>query len=161
MARFGNGENIYEKIIFSAKSGQISEQEKISFIKSFAWYLKERPAIEPKLTPEEEDVYKSQEELRKAEETVRKFDKAVYMKDKHPYDKDALSELVTVQVFFDIYRAEIAKGLLAENNIESVVLSDDLGGYRPDLSMGNVKLLVKDKDFAKAKAILEKITEEK
>ena len=63
--------------------------------------------------------------------------------------------LIPIKTFFDRQEAEIAKGLLKENGIESIVSSDDVGGRYPSAAMGNVKLTVREEDIEKAKEILE------
>ena len=63
-------------------------------------------------------------------------------------------ELASIATFLYRHEAELAKSLLSEKGIEAIISADDLGGYRPDLSMGNVKLLVKKEDVEKAKEVL-------
>jgi len=51
----------------------------------------------------------------------------------------------------------VAKGLLAEQGIESIISADDCGGYRPQMvfGTGGVQLIVKKDDTDKAIKILE------
>jgi len=68
-----------------------------------------------------------------------------------------MRELIAVQIYLDRNEAEIAKGLLAQNGIQSTISSDDAGGYRPNLvfGMGGIKLLVEKNDLKEAKEILD------
>ena len=68
-----------------------------------------------------------------------------------------MADLVSIKTFLHRHEAELAKGLLAEQNIEAMISADDLGGYRSHLAfgMGGVRLLVKKEDVDKAKEALE------
>lgn len=59
------------------------------------------------------------------------------------------------------HQAELAQGLLQDEGIEAFVVADDLGGYRPDVSlgMGNVKLCVTQQNLEKARQILASLGE--
>ena len=72
-------------------------------------------------------------------------------------DNKIMANLILVKTFLYRHEAEIAKGLLKEKNIESVIQADDAGGAVPmaSLGMGNVKLLVQDQDAVKAQETLE------
>jgi len=63
---------------------------------------------------------------------------------------------VILKTFMYRHEAEMAKGLLEDNSIEAIISADDMGGYRPhlSLSMGNVRLLVRSQDFERARDIL-------
>ena len=65
-------------------------------------------------------------------------------------------DLVNIKTFLYRHEAEMAKGLLAEENIEAMISADDLGGYRPHLAFGmrGVRLLVKKEDVQKAQEII-------
>jgi hypothetical protein len=67
-----------------------------------------------------------------------------------------MSDLIKIRTFLKKYEAELAKGLLAEQEIKSIISADDCGGYRPHLplGMGGIQLLVKKEDAEKAKEIL-------
>ncbi len=65
-----------------------------------------------------------------------------------------MSDLVNVKTFVYRHEAELAQGILKDNNIESIVSADDAGGYRPHLSMGKVRLMVNENDAARAREIL-------
>lgn len=72
-----------------------------------------------------------------------------------------MSELVVVKKFKSRYEAELARGFLESHGIEADVSADDAGGMYPQLTVvtGGVRLLVKDIDMLKAKALLTKKTE--
>jgi hypothetical protein len=57
-------------------------------------------------------------------------------------------ELVTVSTFPSPVDAEIAKGVLDEAGIESMIRSDNAGGMYPPLS--GAELVVRAEDFEKA-----------
>lgn len=68
-----------------------------------------------------------------------------------------MNDLINIRTFTQRYEAEMAKGLLSEQGIESIILADDCGGQRPDLSvrMGGVQLVIRKEDIEKANEILE------
>jgi antitoxin component YwqK of YwqJK toxin-antitoxin module len=68
-----------------------------------------------------------------------------------------MNELIPIRAFYHKHEAQLAQGLLKDNGIESIISSDDCGGYRTHLTlgMGNNRLLVKEEDAARAKVILE------
>jgi hypothetical protein len=72
-----------------------------------------------------------------------------------------MSKVKTVVVKTFIYRhqAELAKGLLEDEGIEAFIGADDLGGYRPDISlaMGNVRLYVAQAKLKQAQKILARL----
>ena len=65
-------------------------------------------------------------------------------------------ELVLVKAFYHKHDAEMAKGLLEDKDIMCLLKGDDVGGYRPHvtLSMGNYQILVREEDLETAKEIL-------
>ena len=67
-----------------------------------------------------------------------------------------MADLVSIKSFINRHEAELAKGLLAEREIEAIVSADDCGGMRLDIGLGRggIRLLVKKEDFAKAKEAL-------
>jgi hypothetical protein len=58
------------------------------------------------------------------------------------------SELVTVSTFRSTADAQIAKGVLDEEGIESIIRSDNAGGMYPPLA--GADLLVRSEDLEKA-----------
>jgi hypothetical protein len=68
-----------------------------------------------------------------------------------------MANLVLIKTFLHRHEAESARGLLKEQNIQSIILADDAGGKYPgaSLGMGNVKLLVPEADAPKAKEFLQ------
>jgi hypothetical protein len=58
------------------------------------------------------------------------------------------TELVTVSTFRSIVDAEIAKGVLDEAKIESMIRSDNAGGMYP--AIGGAELVVRAADVEKA-----------
>ncbi len=67
-----------------------------------------------------------------------------------------MSELIAIQIYLDKNEAEIAKGLLDQNGIQSTISADDVGGYIPHIPYGKdgIKLLIDTKDLIKAKDVL-------
>ncbi len=69
-----------------------------------------------------------------------------------------MAELKTVKIFEMRYEAEMAKGLLQEQGIESMIAADDCGGQLMGLSSirkTGIKLLVRDEDQARAEEALQ------
>lgn len=62
--------------------------------------------------------------------------------------------MTVVRTYLNPMEAELAKGLLASEDIESMVQADDAGGMRPSLWMSGVRLLVRSEDAARADKIL-------
>ena len=59
--------------------------------------------------------------------------------------------------FLGLYwpEAEIARGLLGTNGIKPVVLADDMGGWRPEMTLvRGARLLVKQEDAEEAIKVL-------
>lgn len=73
-----------------------------------------------------------------------------------------MKDLVTVRTFDQRFEAELARGLLEAEGIDSLILADDCGGQRPDLSvrMNGVQLLTREEDRDKAEEILQLLDEE-
>jgi hypothetical protein len=66
-----------------------------------------------------------------------------------------MSDIVVVSTFLQRYDAEMAKGLLDDKGIKSMISTDDCGGMRPGMSFGNaITLSVQKVDLEKAKEIL-------
>ena len=68
-----------------------------------------------------------------------------------------MSDLVTVGNYFDRMGAEIAKGVLDAEGIESYVRADDMGGMRPSLlsGAGGAWLIVRAEDAGRAVELLQ------
>jgi len=63
--------------------------------------------------------------------------------------------LVVVRTFSDHFAADVAKTALDAAGIECFVRSDDAGGMRPGMWMGNgVEVVVRSEDASRADAIL-------
>jgi len=62
--------------------------------------------------------------------------------------------MTVVRTYLNRMEAELAKGLLASAEIESMIQADDCGGERPNLWMSGVRLLVLPEDAVKADEIL-------
>ncbi len=70
-----------------------------------------------------------------------------------------MDDLAVAQIFLHRYSAEMAKELLANNGIYSVVVTDDLGGAGPNFTYltGNIRLLVNKEDLSTVKKLLKLI----
>ena len=68
-----------------------------------------------------------------------------------------MSDLVTVGNYFDRISAELAKGILDMEGIESYVRADDMGGMRPSLltGAGGAWLIVRAEDAERASELLQ------
>ena len=65
------------------------------------------------------------------------------------------SELVVVRTFSDQFAADVAKSALDAVGIECFIKSDDAGGMRPGMWVGNgVQLVVRAEDVERANEIL-------
>ena len=62
------------------------------------------------------------------------------------------SDLVAVSTFRSTADAQIAKGVLDEAGIDSLIRSDDVGGMYP--AIGGAELLVRSEDAEKASDVL-------
>jgi hypothetical protein len=73
-----------------------------------------------------------------------------------------MTHLSPVRVFFNRYDAEQAKGLLDEQSIPCFISADDGGGFYPSLTLsnGNIRLLVNDRDLARAHEALRVLGDE-
>ena len=63
------------------------------------------------------------------------------------------SDLVVVSTFSSTSDAQIAKGLLDEAGIESMIRADNAGGMYP--AMGDAELLVRAEDLEKANELFD------
>jgi hypothetical protein len=63
------------------------------------------------------------------------------------------SDLVAVSTFASAADAQIAKGILDEAGIDSMIRSDNAGGMYPSLS--GAELLVRAEDVSRAKELLD------
>lgn len=66
------------------------------------------------------------------------------------------SDLIAVSTFRSAADAQIAKGILDEAGIESMIRTDNAGGMYPSLS--GAELLVRSEDVAKAQDALHRLT---
>lgn len=64
------------------------------------------------------------------------------------------SELVAVSTFRSPADAQVAKGVLDETGIESMIRADNAGGMYP--ALGDVELLVRADDLERAQAALDR-----
>ncbi len=64
------------------------------------------------------------------------------------------SELIAVSTFRSEVDAQVAKGILDETGIESMIRADNAGGMYPALS--GVELLVRSDDLERAQAALDR-----
>ncbi|MBD3264192.1 MAG: hypothetical protein GF375_03710 [Candidatus Omnitrophica bacterium] len=67
-----------------------------------------------------------------------------------------MPDLIEVKRFYSRHEAEMAKGLLQDEDIFSLVSADDAGGYQPNLmlSMKGARLMVRKEDFSRAREVL-------
>jgi len=65
--------------------------------------------------------------------------------------------MARIQRFTDRTQADLARGLLVAHGIDAVVLVDDAGGMRPDISfgIGGVAVVVPDDQLAEALELLD------
>ena len=64
------------------------------------------------------------------------------------------SDLIAVSTFRSAADAQVAKGVLDEAGIESMIRSDNAGGMYP--AMSSAELLVRSEDWAKAQDALQR-----
>ena len=64
-------------------------------------------------------------------------------------------QLIEVIECFTTAEAELARAHLATEGIEATVAADDIGGMCPGVSLGRIRLLVRNDDLAIAKQVLE------
>jgi hypothetical protein len=62
--------------------------------------------------------------------------------------------LITVSTFRSEVDAQVAKGILDETGIESMIRADNAGGMYP--ALGDVELLVRADDLERARAALDR-----
>lgn len=73
-----------------------------------------------------------------------------------------MENLKQLKIFSSTIEAEIAKSFLAGSNIESWIFADDAGSMYPSQDMVNgVRLMVGEKDFDDARALLDSMEEGK
>lgn len=58
--------------------------------------------------------------------------------------------MTVVRTYLNKMEAELARGLLASEDIDAIVQADDCDGMRPSLWLSGVRLLVRDEDAARA-----------
>ena len=68
------------------------------------------------------------------------------------------SDLIVVETFLSVADAQIAKGLLDDEGIESMIRSDNAGGMYPALA--DAELVVRAEDMQKAAEVLQGGVEE-
>ena len=73
-----------------------------------------------------------------------------------------MSDLVTVGNYFDRISAEIAKGVLDAEGIDSYVSAGDMAGMRPALltGAGGAWLVVRAEDAERASELLQTVTQD-
>ena len=65
--------------------------------------------------------------------------------------------MTVVRSYLNKMEAELAKGLLASEDIDAIVQADDCDGMRPNLWLSGVRLLVRTEDAAKADKVLAEV----
>jgi hypothetical protein len=66
-----------------------------------------------------------------------------------------MDDVVTIKVYSTRIEAEIAKGILDSHGIRSMMSTDDMAGWRSDLTLTNgVRLLVRKENYAVSKQLL-------
>jgi hypothetical protein len=68
--------------------------------------------------------------------------------------------MTAVRTYLNKMEAELAKGLLASEDIDSVIQADDCDGMRPNLWLSGVRLLVRPEDVARADKVLAEVDSE-
>lgn len=66
------------------------------------------------------------------------------------------SELIVVSTFRSVAEAEIAKGVLDEEGIHSLIRSDNVGGMYP--AIAEAELLVRAQDADRANEVLQQLS---
>ena len=66
-----------------------------------------------------------------------------------------MGDFVVLKYFLNRHDAGLAKGLLEEEGIESVIDADDCGGTRVGISFARIRLLVPANTVARAKEVVE------
>ncbi len=73
--------------------------------------------------------------------------------------KNIVPGLIEIGTFTNHLDAEIAKGMLEENNIQAFIRKDDCGGMEPQLQITEgIKVLVNSNDKSEALSIIESLT---
>ena len=67
------------------------------------------------------------------------------------------SKLVVVGTFLNVVEAELAQGALQAGGIDAMVTADDMGGQRPSLWMGGIRVKVRSEDVQKAARLLQSL----
>ena len=68
--------------------------------------------------------------------------------------------MTAVRTYLNKMEAELAKGLLASEDIDSVIQADDCDGMRPNLWLSGVRLVVRPEDVARADKVLAEVDSE-
>jgi hypothetical protein len=62
---------------------------------------------------------------------------------------------VVLRTFTDRYQADIAKGLLDEKKIDSMISDEDVGGFHPGMIVRECSLIVNEEDLGRAREVIE------
>lgn len=65
-----------------------------------------------------------------------------------------MEKLVTLGKYLDYNEAYLIKGLLETNGIEVYIFDEYLGTYLPAMTIGGIRLVVKETDLARAFEII-------
>jgi len=65
--------------------------------------------------------------------------------------------MTVVRTYLNKMEAELAKGLLASEDIDAMVQADDCDGMRPSLWLSGVRLMVRQEDAARADKVLAEV----
>ena len=65
-----------------------------------------------------------------------------------------MDDFVVLKYFLNRHEAGMAKGLLDDEGIISVIDADDCGGVRPGMSIGRIRLMVFKDDLKKANEVI-------
>lgn len=68
-----------------------------------------------------------------------------------------MEKLVTLGKYLDYNEASIIKGLLESNGIEAHLFDESLATYLPTMTVGGIRLVVKESDLTKALEIIKNI----
>jgi hypothetical protein len=67
-----------------------------------------------------------------------------------------MGRIVTLRIYPSVMDAELAHQFMADNGIETSIQVDNIGGMHPSLNFTvGVKLLIDEKDLAKAQDLLQ------
>jgi len=62
---------------------------------------------------------------------------------------------VVLKTFINMYEAQMAKGLLDEKGIVSMLSDEDIGGFQPGMIIGEtIKLMVNEEDLERAREVI-------